>query len=92
MDEESLRREIAVILAKTSAAKTLPVGGFWVGDKAGERRVFDDLASGRLTFRSARDLAEDALRSLDGGDADRAMLSIIVMHWKSALGQRTHCC
>jgi hypothetical protein len=71
---DALRARLERMLAKTASAKSLRVGGFWVGDRAGERAVYDDFSTGRLFWRAARDHAECGIQALNGGDLESAHL------------------
>jgi len=72
MDENSLRSQLTLILKKTADGGKLSGGGFWVGDTAGERRVLDDLQSGRLQLHHANSSASGGLRALEQGDVEIA--------------------
>lgn len=81
MDKDSLRRQLTAILEKTAYTRDFPGGGFWVGDIAAERQVLDDLRSGRLELRAARDHAEAGLSALDGGDLEMASVCLTSALW-----------
>lgn len=61
-----LRSSLEELLESTR--NSVPVGGYWVGDKAAERRVSDDMRSGALAFRAAHQRARHGLEALEKGD------------------------
>ena len=73
-EPDLLRSRLEALLQKTHTAAQLPSGGFWVGDVAGERQVSDDIAAGRLNWRTAHRFAASGLQALD---ADNLELSQI---------------
>jgi hypothetical protein len=89
-DEDSLRWQLTAIKDKTSSAETLKLGGWWVGDVAGERQVRDDLAAGRLEWRAAWNSARSGLKALDQGDLVKAgvWLANARSHYISVLEKR----
>lgn len=72
MDAEYLRDRLERLIEATPEID-ITVGA-WVGDKAGERRVADNLAAGRIHFRSARRRAKLGLEVLTAGDLKFAEL------------------
>lgn len=50
--------------------------GYWVGDKAAERRVSDNFQSGRLYWQQAREGAKRGLVAFDSGDIEYAELAL----------------
>lgn len=72
MDADYLRDRLERLIAATPEIDVTV--GAWVGDKAGERRVADNLAAGRIHFRSARRRAILGLEALANGDAEFAEL------------------
>src|SRR4051812_26652997 len=70
-----IRERLVTIKAATQGADAIEAPGYWVGDKAGERRVLDDLKSGRLAWRKAHHLAQLGLEALDRGDRELAELA-----------------
>jgi hypothetical protein len=73
LDEDALRHRLTNLKMKTGSATKLDPAGFWVGDQAGERKVLDDWAAGRLEWRSAYTNAVLGLQTLDNGDAVGAL-------------------
>jgi hypothetical protein len=71
--EDAVRYRLTSLKMKMEGAKKLGYAGFWVGDRAGERKVLDDLATGRLEWRSGYNAAVRGLESLDNGDAVGAL-------------------
>lgn len=72
MEPEYLRDRLAQLIAATP--ETDVTVGFWVGDKAGERRVSDNIRSGRVHWRAARHSALNGIEALDRGDLEGAEL------------------
>ena len=72
MDADYLRERLNRLIAATPEVD-VTVGAF-VGDKAGERRVADNLAAGRIHFRTARRRALFGLETLEKGDIEFAEL------------------
>jgi len=70
-EAKSLRRYLREIVSATPT-DGIANPGFWVGDKAAERRAIDDLRAGRLHWRSAHDHARRGIEALDAGDMDLA--------------------
>jgi len=70
-NEGCLRRKLQQIIEATPAAG-VKGGGFWVGDKAEERRVLDDVRAGRLSWWSALQHARRGLDALDLGNEELA--------------------
>ncbi|PBB80908.1 hypothetical protein CK218_10895 [Mesorhizobium sp. WSM3879] len=73
-DRDPLFDRLTMMVEKTRSAENLEYGGWWVGDVAGERRALDDLAAGRLSWRSSHDFAEQGLEALANGDREGALL------------------
>jgi hypothetical protein len=72
---ELLKERLMLLLQKTTGAERLRWrSGYWVGDKAGERRVLDDMAAGRLHWSSANNMARRGLEALGDGDIEMAEL------------------
>jgi hypothetical protein len=73
IDKEAIRHRLTMLKIKMESAKKLGPAGFWVGDKAGERKVLDDCAAGRFQWRSGYKSAVLGLETLDNGDAEGAL-------------------
>jgi hypothetical protein len=73
---DALRERLSRILAKTASARNVEPLGWWLGDRAAERRVADDLTAGRIHFLGARENAEHGLEALDGGDLELASAAL----------------
>jgi hypothetical protein len=74
MNRDALQRRLTRLLEATVSAKGFQHSSWWVGDKAGERRVFDDYAAGREHWRSAHNLAQQGLKALEKDDLEMAEL------------------
>ena len=72
MDRDALRRRLTALAEKTKGTDGQPLGGFWVGDVAGERAALDDLVAGRLHWRTAHQHAVAGLQALEQGDLEMA--------------------
>ena len=90
MGEDELRRRLTRMLEITAGATNVVPATYWVGDKAGERRVMDDLKFGRLNWRSANRTAAYALNMLNAGDLDEAQEIWVIAndYYVSALESR----
>jgi hypothetical protein len=71
-EPDLLRRRFANLIKKTESGAKLPPASWWVGDKAGERRVHDDIAAGRVFWKSAYDTAVQGIKVLDKGLLEEA--------------------
>jgi len=69
--EDSICSRLRRVVAETEGA-TIEPPVYWEGDTAGKRRVLDDLRSGRLAFRRARQDAIAGLNALDRGEVELA--------------------
>ena len=77
MSEDPLLIKLQRLLEKSqSAAHTS--GGFWVGDKAGERQVLDDLRAGRLWLHSVHLHAKAGIEAIRAEDRETAELEASV--------------
>jgi hypothetical protein len=74
MDEAQIRRRLDRIVERTTTAKDLRDPGWWVGNQQGERRAYDDLEAGRLSWRTAHKNAVDGIAALDNNDLEMAEL------------------
>ena len=74
MTAAQLQRRLTVLLKKTANATGLRPPGWWVGNKAGERRARDDMEAGRLAWRAAHGQARSGLEALSAGDLETAQL------------------
>jgi hypothetical protein len=74
--EAALRAQLTKLLHVTAGAAGLMPAAAWRGDKAGERRVRDDLASGRVSFRNAHQSAQRGLAALDRDELDLARAAL----------------
>lgn len=72
-DDDLLRDRLLTLIEKTKSAERLKAGGWWVGDVAGERRMRDDLVSGRVYWTNAHDHSRRGLESLDAGNRELAL-------------------
>ena len=63
-----------MLLNKTASATGLRAPGWWVGNKADERRTRDDMAAGRLVWHAAHGKARQGLDALSQGDVEVAQL------------------
>src|SRR3954471_16415554 len=71
--EDSIRQRLAEVVAATEGAATaIEPPSYWEGDKAGKRRVLDDLRSGRLAWRRAHLDALAGLKALHRGEGGLA--------------------
>ena len=68
-----IRARLEAIAASTEGYKAVEPPGYFDGDRAGKRRVLDDLRAGRLAGRAAHRTAQLGLESLDGGDTGFAL-------------------
>ncbi|WP_442753859.1 hypothetical protein ACNHKD_12745 [Methylocystis sp. JAN1] len=73
MNDDLIRSRLTNLLEKTASAENLSGGGYWVGDKAEERRVLDDWKTGRLSWKMVRRAAKLGLEALDNGDHEAAL-------------------
>lgn len=64
--------------------------GFWVGDRATERRQIDDLGAGRVEWETAHMNAKRGIAAMDAGDFTAAVLYLLEAqaHAINALGIR----
>jgi hypothetical protein len=69
---DSLRELLVELREKTAGGALIAVPAWWGENNADERRVYDDLKSGRLHLRSAHNAAADGLEAVDRGDFDTA--------------------
>lgn len=67
-----LRNRLEWIKNATAPSVGLAPTAYWEGDKAEERRVQDDMDSGRLSWSQAHDFALDGLRAIDAGNLEIA--------------------
>jgi hypothetical protein len=72
-DDDPLRDQLTRLVEKTKGAESLDPPAYWIGDVAGERRVLDDHAAGRLDWREAHRAARLGLEELDAGNPDGAL-------------------
>ncbi|WP_414462768.1 hypothetical protein [Hyphomicrobium sp. DY-1] len=73
-DLRILRDQLEKLLAISDNRVSEPS---WMdGDKADERRAFDDLRSGAVAFRAANEHARRGLEALDGGEAEYATAAL----------------
>lgn len=79
--EEAFREGLTYILSRTASAAKLNTSAFWVGDKAGERQVLDDLEAGRTEWRTAYSHAESGLKALEEGDPGMAEVYLREAMW-----------
>ena len=68
-----IRARLEAIAAATEGYRAVQPPGYFDRDRAGKRRVLDDLHSGRLAGRAAHRRAQLGLKSLDGGNTELAM-------------------
>lgn len=76
MDADAMRRRLENISRATASSTRLEPAGFWVGDKAGERRTWDDFGAGRLAWRGAHRATQAGLKALDDGDLEMAEICV----------------
>lgn len=76
MDAETMRRRLEKIARATVQAQSVDAVGFWVGDKAGERRAIDDLNAGRRAWLGAYRASQGGLQALAGGNLEMAELYV----------------
>ncbi|ESY37894.1 hypothetical protein X747_24850 [Mesorhizobium sp. LNJC384A00] len=74
IDSDPLFDRLTMMVEKTRSAEALEIAGWWDGDVAGKRRALDDMAAGRLQWRSAHDFAVQGLEALETGDRDGALV------------------
>ena len=79
--EDAFRWGLTYIQAKTASAAKLKPSSYWVGDKAGERQMFDDFAAGRGAWYTAHSRAKSGLEALDKGDAGMAEVYLREAMW-----------
>jgi hypothetical protein len=72
VDQDFLRSELEKILEITKGAEGSPVPSWWVGERAGEAMLVDDLNSGRRAWRWARADAKRGIKCLDNDDNEMA--------------------
>ena len=87
---DMIRRRLDRIMANTRTAAAIEPPAWWVGDTAGERKVHDDLDSGRLSWREAHRCALRGIAAIDGGDAETAEILVWAAtdHYVAALEAR----
>jgi hypothetical protein len=68
MTPDQLRRRLTDLRDKTASAEALPAPAWWVGDRAGKRRVLDDWKAGRVSWQAAHESAKDGLAALQNGN------------------------
>lgn len=68
--EKWLRKHLQRIVAAAQGDEIST--GFWVGDKAAERAVMDNLQVRRIHFQTAREGARRGLEALENGDIEYA--------------------
>lgn len=73
-DYEYIEQRLRRLIAATPGEHI--TRGFWVGDKAEERRVADNLRSGALEWQAAREGAMHALDALQAGEVEIAELGL----------------
>jgi len=73
MNEDYLLAKLVRLVTKSKGAEK-STGGFWVGDKAGERQVLDDLRAGRLWLHSTYLHAQAGIEAIGEGDRETAEL------------------
>jgi hypothetical protein len=90
MTPNQLRRRLTRLRDSTASAEELPAPGWWVGDKAGERRVLDDLMAGRVSWQAANENAREGLVALKKGNREIAELCLWAAtdHYVAALELR----
>lgn len=69
---EFLKPDLHALFSKTE--NMIPIAGWWVGDKAAERRISDNCRSGAQYVHSAHRYAADGLDALEAGDFASARL------------------
>jgi hypothetical protein len=75
ISQSYIRERLVTIEAATAppkGEKGIEPPAFFVGDKAGARRVADDHASGRLAWRKAHQFAKIGLKALERGEVELA--------------------
>jgi hypothetical protein len=72
MTADRLHRRLTRLADATASAAKLRPASWWVGDVAGQRRVLDDMAAGRLNWSSANKMARLGLKALAEGDLEMA--------------------
>ena len=78
MDAEELRDRLAEIAEKTMGADAINPFACWVGDAAEERRIGDDIGSGRGAWVTARRTARLGLEALDAGNIEGAKEFLLI--------------
>lgn len=63
-ETDALKRRLLRLQEATASAASADVGGWWVGDVAGERQVADNISAGRLSWRAAHRCAKAGLAAL----------------------------
>lgn len=76
MDAAQLKRRLERIVAKTTGAERVEVAAWWGNGNADERRVMDDLRSGRLAWHKAHEDAKEGLKAVEVGDLETAELRL----------------
>lgn len=75
IENDPLFDRLTSLVKKTEGIESSRVGGgWWVGDVAGERQVYDDMAAGRLQWLQANRFAHQGLEALENGDKEMASL------------------
>ena len=72
MDADSIRDRLTRIAVFTAASSGVNALGYWLGDVAEERRIEDDLGSGRADWKGAHRAAKLGVESLDAGNLKAA--------------------
>ncbi|RWO51022.1 hypothetical protein [Mesorhizobium sp.] len=74
-DYDPLHDRLTILVKKTEGADSSRVGGgWWVGDIAGQRQAYDDLAAGRLQWQQANRFAHQGLEALKNADRETASI------------------
>jgi hypothetical protein len=73
MNDDPLHARLTTLMQKTDGAEA--TAAWWDGDRAGRRQALDDAQSGRRFRKDAHDMAKTALRYLEKGERDTALLA-----------------